>query len=241
MRESLCSPLLSICKHWKRVRVDNATRATVSGYRRLDPLRTQVIGADLVGRAGNNLLGRQHASLDKAAYPVVCNAQGFRSLGHGQPGSIFFRGPVSVDSTYTPDRSDTVSRPGLTLSGGHAHSIERRGDMFVRPAPGHAPHHRQRILGGRATMFARSRLAHPQTPFCLSSGDARGVDLLLALHDESEDLAGEVALEGADGVELGMPLGDAARDELFGPLVGAPMAMMCRALLALRSPPRLRR
>lgn len=162
MRGSLCSPLLSICKHWKRVRVDDATRATVSGHRGLDPLRTQVIGADLVGRARDDLLGRQHARLDEAAYTMVCNAQGFRSFGHGQPGSILFRGPVSVDSTHTPDRSNTVRRPGFTLSGGHAHSIERGGDMFVRPAPGHAPHHRQRIFGGRAAMFARSRLAHPQ-------------------------------------------------------------------------------
>jgi hypothetical protein len=32
-RESLCSPSLSICKHWKRLGVGNATRATFSGHR----------------------------------------------------------------------------------------------------------------------------------------------------------------------------------------------------------------
>ncbi|WP_245494946.1 IS66 family transposase [Rhizobium ruizarguesonis] len=33
---------LSICKHWKRLRVSNATRAALSGYRGLDPRRSQV-------------------------------------------------------------------------------------------------------------------------------------------------------------------------------------------------------
>ena len=31
----------------------------------------------------------------------------------------------------------------------------------------------------------------PWTPFCLSSGDLSGVDFLLALHDECEDLSCE--------------------------------------------------
>jgi hypothetical protein len=33
-----------------------------------------------------------------------------------------------------------VSRPGFALAGGQAHSIERRGNMFVRPPAGHAAH-----------------------------------------------------------------------------------------------------
>jgi transposase len=36
MRESLCTPSSSVCKHWKRVRVDNATRTTFPGHRRFD-------------------------------------------------------------------------------------------------------------------------------------------------------------------------------------------------------------
>lgn len=79
------------------------------------------------------------------------------------------------------------------------------------------------LMPAPISRVVNSRLMNcePWTPFCLSSGDTRGVDLLLALHDEGEDLAGKVAFEGADGVELGMPLGDAARDKLFGPLIGA--------------------
>jgi len=74
MSESLCIPSSSVCKHWKRVRVDNATRATFPGQRRFDPLRRQVVGTDLMRCAGNNLRSRQDTGFDKAPYRVVCNA-----------------------------------------------------------------------------------------------------------------------------------------------------------------------
>ena len=38
------------------------------------------------------------------------------------------------------------------------------------------------------------------------------VDLLQAAHDEREDLAGNIALQGSYGVELGMSLGNTLRD-----------------------------
>ncbi len=74
MRGSLCTPSSSIWKHWKRVGVSNATRATISGDRHFDRLRRQVIGADLVRRSGNNLLGCKDAGFNKAAYRMVCDA-----------------------------------------------------------------------------------------------------------------------------------------------------------------------
>ena len=55
----------------------------------------------------------------------------------------------------------------------------------------------------------------PLTPFCLSSGDAGLVDLLVPLGDQREHLASEVALEGTNGIELGMSLGDALRHVRF--------------------------
>ena len=61
----------------------------------------------------------------------------------------------------------------------------------------------------------------PLTPFCLSSGDSRGVDFLAALRDEREDLSGKVTLQGSNGVELGMPFGKSASDVVLGPLVGS--------------------
>jgi hypothetical protein len=38
----------------------------------------------------------------------------------------------------------------------------------------------------------------PWTPFCLSSGDSRGVDFLAALRDEREDLSGKVTLQSSN-------------------------------------------
>ena len=74
MRESLCIPSSSVCKHWNRVVVSDATRATFSGHRSFDRLRRQVGGANLVWRAGNNLHRGQHAGFDQAAYRVACDA-----------------------------------------------------------------------------------------------------------------------------------------------------------------------
>ena len=72
--ESLCIPSSSVCKHWNRVVVSDATRATFSGHRRFDRLRRQVGGANLVWRAGHNLHRWQRAGFDQAAYCVACGA-----------------------------------------------------------------------------------------------------------------------------------------------------------------------
>jgi transposase len=74
MRESLCTPSSSVCEHWKRVRVGNATRATFPGHRRFDRLQSQVVGTDLMRCAGNNLHSRKDAAFDKAPNRVVCDA-----------------------------------------------------------------------------------------------------------------------------------------------------------------------
>jgi transposase len=74
MRESLCTPSSSVCKHWKRVRVGVATRATFSGRRRFDRLQSQVFNTDLMRCAGNNLHSRKDAGFNKAPNRVVCDA-----------------------------------------------------------------------------------------------------------------------------------------------------------------------
>ena len=74
MHESLCTPSSSVCKHWNRVGVDNATRATFPGHRRFDRLRRQVVRTDLMRCAGNNLHSLKDAGFDKAPYRVVCDA-----------------------------------------------------------------------------------------------------------------------------------------------------------------------
>jgi len=67
-----------------------------------------------------------------------------------------------VDSTHASNGTDPVRRPGLALAGGQAHSIERRGDMFVRPAAGHAAYDRQSVFRRCATMFTCSWLPDAQ-------------------------------------------------------------------------------
>jgi transposase len=73
-RESLCAPSSSICKHWKRVRVGSATRATFTGHRGFHRLRLQVVGPYLMRRARNNLHGRNDARFDQAPNRMVCDA-----------------------------------------------------------------------------------------------------------------------------------------------------------------------
>ena len=74
MRVSLCSTLSSIWKHWKRVGVGRATRASLSGNLTFDWFGRQVIGTDLIRCSGNNLYGRKNAAFDKAPYCMVCSA-----------------------------------------------------------------------------------------------------------------------------------------------------------------------
>ena len=74
MHESLYTPSSSVCKHWKRVRVDNATRATFAGHGCFDRLRRQVVGTDLMRGAGNDLHSRKDTGFDKAPYRVVSDA-----------------------------------------------------------------------------------------------------------------------------------------------------------------------
>ncbi len=83
----------------------------------------------------------------------------------------------------------------------------------------------------------------PWTPFCLSSGDAGLVDLFLSTHDDREDLAGNVAFQGANGVEFGVTFGDTPDHIVLGLRIRPETADcdVCRALLAARSPPRFRR
>ncbi len=73
-RVSLCTPYSSVCKHWKCIRVDDATRATFPGYRSFNRLRRQIVGTDLIRRTKHNLHSRKGAGFDKTPYRVVCDA-----------------------------------------------------------------------------------------------------------------------------------------------------------------------
>ena len=54
----------------------------------------------------------------------------------------------------------------------------------------------------------------------MSSGNASAVDVLLSAHDDTEDLACNVAFQAADGFQLAMPFGDAPGHIGLGFLIG---------------------
>jgi transposase len=100
MAGSLCTPSSSAWKHWKRIGIGRAIRARLSGDRTHNRSRRQVTGADLVGRAGNNLLSGKDAGFNKAAYCMVCDAQQLCRLAHGKPCAVFFRRSIGADPTH---------------------------------------------------------------------------------------------------------------------------------------------
>ena len=71
---SLCGPCSSICKHWRCVCIDVATRARFSGYCRSNRIGSEIFGADLIWGAGDDLNCGQYAGFDKVPDPVVCYA-----------------------------------------------------------------------------------------------------------------------------------------------------------------------
>jgi len=73
-RVSLCTPSSSVCKHWKCIRISDATRAPFAGDGSFDRFRRQVVGSDLIRRTGYNLHSRKDAGFDKVPYHVVCDA-----------------------------------------------------------------------------------------------------------------------------------------------------------------------
>jgi hypothetical protein len=162
MRRSLCPSSSSLWKHWKLVSRRNATRATYSRNRESHPFILQFHGSDLVRRARNNLLGRQNAVVDQSADAVVRDSKSRSGLGHREPFTVLLGGTVGMNPVYSAHRADTVRSPGFALTGGHSHPVQRRGDIRVRPAGRHAPHHRECLIGRAAPMLAGARLADAQ-------------------------------------------------------------------------------
>ena len=162
MMRSLCTSLSSVCKHYKLVYRRGATRASCLPDGGSQPFMLQVRGSDLVRRARHNLLGGKNAVLDEPTDAVVRDAKRCRGLGHCEPFTVLLGRTVGVDAVHPSQRADTVRRPGLSLTGGHSHSVQRRGDVCVRPSGRHAPHHGERLFGGAAAVLAGLRLADPQ-------------------------------------------------------------------------------
>ena len=90
IRESLYISSSSVCKHWNRVVVGDATRATLSRRRGFDRFRRQVIRTYLIWRSGNNLHRRTNDGFNEAPCRVVCYAEVLLRFGPGNPLASFF-------------------------------------------------------------------------------------------------------------------------------------------------------
>jgi hypothetical protein len=159
---SFCALPSSICKHWNLIFYIEVTRATFTPHRSHDALALEVGGADLVGGAWNNLLGGKHAGLDQPSNTVACNPTVLGGFSHCQPGAVLLSGAIGVDAANPPDRSDPMSRPGLTLASRQSHAVQRGGDVLVRPAGRHAADDSQSVIRSAAVMLASTRLAEPK-------------------------------------------------------------------------------
>src|SRR3954451_1144317 len=158
-RRSLCPPSSSACEHWELVFGIGPTRTGCSINRGGHPFIAQVGGPDLVRSARHDLLGGKDAVLEQPADAVVRDAEQSRGFGHREPLAVLLGGAVGTNPVHPAQRADAVRGPRLSLTGGHAHPVQRRGDVPVRPSRGHAPHHRQGLFGGAAAVLAGLRLA----------------------------------------------------------------------------------
>ncbi|CAG9209525.1 hypothetical protein BCAR13_1840040 [Paraburkholderia caribensis] len=72
----------------------------------------------------------------------------------------------------------------------------------------------------------------------MSSGNLHTADLAISLPYEVKDFGGDVALEAADNLQLEVTLADPLRHVSLvrWSVLSRPMAMMCKALFAARSP-----
>ena len=160
--ESLCTSPSSICKHWNLIFCIEATRRAFAPHRPDNSLILEVFGQDLVGSAWNDLLRGKNPGLDQPADAMTGDAALLGGFAHRKPRSILVRRTIGVDAANAPDRADTVRRPGFTLSRRQSHTIQRRGDVFVRPSARHAPDYRQGTVRGAALMLAGPGLSEPK-------------------------------------------------------------------------------
>jgi hypothetical protein len=151
---SLCTSSSSVWKHWSLIFRNRPTRATLSRERGNDSFVLQVVGTDLVGCAGNNLLGRQNTFLDEPADLVIGDSELSRGLRHREPLPIFLRRTIRVDAMHGAQRSDTARVPSFSLTRRYRHAVQRGRDVRVGPPACHATHHGQGFLGSATAMLA---------------------------------------------------------------------------------------
>jgi hypothetical protein len=193
MKRSLYPPFSSVCKHCKLIFGIDATWATCSPDRSVHPFMLQVGGSDLVRSARHNLLGGEDAVPDQPSDAVARDAERRSGFRHRKPFAVLLGGTVGVDAMHPPQRADTVRGPGFSLASRHSHSVQRRGDIRVRPSGRHGPHHREGLLGGTAAMLAGLRLADSQLRVLAAAPMDCQHDLARCVVDISDDVGDQGA------------------------------------------------
>lgn len=119
------------------VLVLSATRAFLRD-RRSDIGPFEVFGADLMRRAGHNLLGVEQAGFDDTAYLVIGDTELCSGLRHGEPFTVSVAGcAIALDLMDVAQRADTMPSPCLALTRSHTHAIECSGDIGIGPTRRH--------------------------------------------------------------------------------------------------------
>jgi hypothetical protein len=125
-RRSFCPPSSIVGKHWELVLAIAATRASFPLERNGDPLVMEVGRLDLVGSAGDDLLGCEDTILDQPPDRMVGDAKFFGGLAHREPRAVLLRGAVGMDAVGLAQRADAARGPRPALTGAHPHSVQRR-------------------------------------------------------------------------------------------------------------------
>ena len=188
MTRSLCPPSSSLCKHCKLVFVIDTTWATGSADRRGHPFMSQVVGADLVGRARHNLLGGEDAVVNQPSDAVARDTEHCGGFGHREPVAVLRSGTVGMDTLCTAQRADTPRGPGFPMASRYSHPVQRRGDILVRPSGRHRPYYGDRLVGRTAAMLAGVRLADTQLRVLAAAPMDRQDNLARRLVDIGNDV-----------------------------------------------------
>ena len=162
MRRSFCPSSSSDWKHWKFSLRIGATRVGLSPDDGGDAFPSQIGHFDLERCAGHDLFGGENLALDQAPDDVRSGAQFLGGLPHRQPLAILLGGTVGVDVVDPSEVTDPLRIPRFSLARSQTHPVQRRGNVRIVPAPSHASHDRQRVLGGAAPMLTRFGLLDAQ-------------------------------------------------------------------------------
>ena len=188
MRRSLCPLSSSLCKHYKLIFVIDTTWATGSADRRSHPFMSQVVGADLIGRARHNLLGGEDDVGQSASDAVARDTKHCGGFRHREPVAVLASGTVGMDTVCAAHRADTPRGSGFSMAGRYSHPVQRRGDILVRPSGRHRPYYGERLVGRTAAMLAGVRLANAQLRVLAAAPMDRQDNLARRLVDIGNDV-----------------------------------------------------